>query len=390
MSELIVKSLEKLENYILNEHYKGYDPFDGLMSPIFKLPILKSNKLLRFGFQQVFKRFPFNIRPLLGIKKGLNPVTLGLCIQSFTYLSQIFSEKKEFYLEQIKYLISKLIDLKSVGYSGACWGYDFDWEARYAKINAFIPTIVATGIITNSLFESYKILKNEKFIELCKSATKFVLNDLNKTENEQGICFSYSPVDKQKVLNAAIKGARLLSQVYSITKEEKLKSEAEKVINYVISAQKNDGSWPYSIGDARKWSDNYHTSYVLDSLKAYMDYTGDNSYEVNFQKGLNFYINNFFVDKTIPKYYNNQVYPIDATSIAQSIITLTKNNEFEIAENVISWAIKNMYNEKGYFYYQKTKYYTHKTSYMRWSNTWMFNALSLFTFCRENKCIGSI
>jgi hypothetical protein len=385
MNNKILLSLATLESYILKENFKGYDPYDGLMSPIFKLPILRNNKLIRFGFQQTFRRIPFNIRPLLGIKKGLNPVTLGLCIESFTYLSIIFKEKQKFYLDNIDWCLKELIKLQSKGYSGSCWGYDFDWEARYAKINAFVPTIVATGIITNSLFESYRILKNEKLIELCKSATKFVLNDLNKTENEQGICYSYSPVDKQKVLNAAIKGARLLSQVYSITKEEKLKSEAEKVINYVFSAQNNDGSWPYSIGDARKWSDNFHTAYVLDSLKSYMDNIPDKKYEDNYKKGLSFYVNNFFENRVIPKYYNNKTYPIDATSISQSIITLTKNNELKLAENVLEWAISNMYDEKGYFYYQKTKYYTHKTSFMRWSNAWMFNAITYFIYKSNNE-----
>jgi len=144
--------------------------------------------------------------------------------------------------------------------------------------------------------------------------------------------------------------------------------------------QKEDGSWPYSIGDARKWADNYHTAYVLDTLKAYMDNTKDYKYINNYENGLSFYINNFFVDKTIPKYYSNKIFPIDSTSVAQSIITLVKNNKFDYAENVINWAINNMFNEKGYFYYQKTKYYTHKTSYMRWSNAWMFNALSLYLF----------
>ena len=40
-----------------------------------------------------------------------------------------------------------------------------------------------------------------------------------------------------------MKGARLLVQDYYITKNKKSKSLAEKVINYVISYQNDDGSW---------------------------------------------------------------------------------------------------------------------------------------------------
>src|SRR3989304_8847490 len=124
MNDKIQQSLSALESYILKENFKGYDPFDGLMSPIFKLPLLKNNKIIRFVFQQVFRRIPFNIRPLLGIRKGLNPVTLGLSIQAFTYLSQLNKEKENFYKGKINFCLGELIVLQSNGYSGSCWGYD--------------------------------------------------------------------------------------------------------------------------------------------------------------------------------------------------------------------------------------------------------------------------
>ncbi len=371
--------IKNLENYIIKENYLGYDPYDFLTSPIFKLSILK-NKPVRFYSQQFFRRIPINLRPIFGIKKGLNPVTLGLCIESFAYLSKIYPNEKVNYIKLINNCLEKLLNLQSKGYSGACWGYDFDWEARYTTINAYIPTVVATGMITNSLFEAYKIIKDEKLIELCNSSTLFVLKDLNKYEDDKGVCCSYSPVDKQKVLNASIKGARLLAQVFAVTKDEKLKKEAKKIINYVVNVQREDGSWPYSIGDARSWSDNYHTAYVLDAIQTYIKCTNDTEYSKYFEKGLKYYIENFFVNKTIPKYYNNKIYPIDSTAIAQSIITLSKNRYFDIAENVINWAIENMYSHNGYFYYQKHRLFTHKTSYMRWSNAWMFNAISYYLF----------
>ncbi len=378
--KIIIKSCE---DYIIKENFKGYDPYDFLTSPIFNIKILK-NKLFRFYSQQIFRRIPINFRGIFGIKKGLNPVTLGLSIESFAYLSKIFPEEKERYDELISYCFENLVKIRSEGYSGYSWGYDFDWEARYTTINAYTPTVVATGMITNSLFEAYKILKQEKLFELCNSATKFVLNDLNRIEDEKGVCYSYSPVDNQKVLNASIKAARLLSQVYSVVKDEKLKAEAEKIIRYVISSQHSDGSWPYSIGDARKWSDNYHTAYILDAIKSYMDHTNDYSYLEHYNKGLKFYLDNFFIDETIPKYYNNKTYPIDSTSVAQSIITLTKNNKFDRAEKIINWAVQNMFNDNGYFYYQKHKYYINRISYMRWSNAWMFNALSFYFHKRKN------
>ena len=85
-TEIIEESLQRLVNYIESQNYRGYDPYDALKSPLFRLPILKSNKLIRFGAQQLVKRSPLNLRPLLGIPKGYNPVTLGLCIQGYSNL----------------------------------------------------------------------------------------------------------------------------------------------------------------------------------------------------------------------------------------------------------------------------------------------------------------
>jgi len=369
-------SVLKLEKYILSEEYRGYDPYDSLMSPLFKMPLLNSGKLIRFGFQQVYRRIPFNTRGILGIKKGLNPVTIGLCIQAYTYLSFVTPEKRDFYHLEIEKLLNKLIELRSEGFSGICWGYDFDWEARYAKIPAFYPTVVATGIITNSLFINYKLLKNKKSFDLCSDAVNFVIKDLNKSYDGENFCYSYSPNDRQKVFNASMKGARLLSQVYSVTGDENLYIEAKKAIDYVLDNQKENGSWSYSKGDARKWVDNFHTGYVLDALDDFIKHTGCERYSEYLEKGFRFYENNFFQDNTIPKYYQNKLYPIDATAVAQSVMTLARFGKTGSALRVAEWGIENMSHAGGYFYFQKNKLYTNKISYMRWVNAWMFASLT--------------
>ena len=190
MDDLIFTAIKKLMHYIEFELYKGYDPYDALNSPLFNLPVLKSNKLLRFYSQQFLKRFPLNLRSLLLIKKGINPVTYGLCIQAYSYLYNI--NKDNFYLKKISILIEELIKLIPNGFHGACWGYNFDWEARNTKIPAYQPTVVATGIITNALFEYFGITGNTSAKELCLSSSKFVLNDLNRTIEDDTFCFSYS------------------------------------------------------------------------------------------------------------------------------------------------------------------------------------------------------
>jgi hypothetical protein len=379
----INNSLKLLEKYIKKNKYYGYDPYDGLESQMFSVPFLKSNRVFRFYFQQLFRRIPFNIRPIMCIQKGLNPVTLGLSIHAYAMLSNLFSQERDYYLTQIDRLISLLNKLSSKNYSGICWGYDFGWAARYANIPAYFPTVVATGIITNGLYEYYKISRNSEVEEILISSSRFVLNDLNRTYCRNYYCLSYSPNDKQVVFNATMKGARLLSQVYSITKERYLLDEVRNIVDFVIKYQKDDGSWTYSAKDARVWSDNHHTAYILDCLHEIIRITGDDKYKIPLTKGFKYYVDNFFFKGHIPKYYNDKLYPIDTTAGAQSVLTLTRFGDNDRACKVAAWMIKNMQSETGYFYYQKFKYYTHRTSYMRWSNAWMLVALAYLLWNNE-------
>jgi hypothetical protein len=372
-----VEAFYKLQQYIEAENYHGYDPYDALKSPLVNVPFLRSSKLLRFGLQQLVKRSPLNLRPILLIKKGLNPVTLGLCIQAYTIMAEKNLLSKGELEKKCNPLISKLIEMIPAGFHGACWGYDFDWESRYAKIPAFQPTIVATGFITNALFKYYCFTKNASVGDLCKSASLFVLNDIKRTQYEDGtFCFSYSPFDTQQVFNASMKGVRLLSQVYSMTQDEKLLRPAKLAATYVANQQQVDGSWKYAAMNKGEWIDNYHTGYVLDCFHEFQICTKDNSFSKHIENGFKYYLNTFFENNEIPKFFSNKTFPVDCTAAGQSILTLTRFDQTEIATNVARYMIRTMQDSKGYFYFRKYAQFTEKPSFMRWSNAWMLVALA--------------
>jgi len=220
------------------------------------------------------------------------------------------------------------------------------------------------------------MVANETAKKLILSSTDFVLNDLNRTRDGNSICFSYSPFDKENVYNANMKAVRILSQGYSITKNNELITEAEKAVKFVIDRQNADGSWFYSDLISDEYIDNYHTGYILDCLKDFIELTGNVTVKKNLEKSYNFYVSNFFENGRIPKFFNNKTYPVDSTSAAQSVITLCNFGNIKLASDVAEYMIGNMQSESGHFYFRRYNYFSNRSSFMRWSNAWMFAALS--------------
>lgn len=371
----------KLQEWVEYEQFKGWDAFDGLNSRSFQRTPFCHSRFFRLLWIQFFKVSPINFRALFKVPKEYNAKGLGLFLTGYCNKYLLKSDDED--LNKIRLLIEEIFSLRSSGYSGSCWGYNFDWQARAFFQPKGTPTVVATSFVANALLDAYDILKDESLLKEARSACDFILNDLHKTYDESGnFCFSYSPLDKTQVFNASVLGSRLLSRVYSHTKEAVLKIEAQKSIAFCVSFQREDGAWPYGTLSYHQWVDNFHTGYMIECISEYQKYTADYQYETVISKSLDYYLNSFFEESGIPKYYDKKRYPIDIHGPAQLLVTLSRVGKLQenrqLVERVLEWVHENMWDKQGFYYYQKRKWWTSKIPYMRWAQAWMFYALSFY------------
>lgn len=396
----MLNSFKRLKQYCEAEDFKGWDPYDGLNSRVFQaLPWLKHSALCRLVMIQGFKRSPWNLRHIAMVPKEHNAKGIGLFLQGYCNLYKAVVQrpelendlgKKEVLLDQINDLAELLISLQSKGYSGACWGYNFDWQARRLFLfPRYTPTVVATNFCATALFDAYEVTKNERYKSIALSAAEFVMNDLHRADCNGGFLFSYSPLQgNDTVFNASLLGSKLLSYCYRHTKDERLKEAARGSVVACCNGQAVDGSWVYGMLPVQGWIDSFHTGYNLDGLIAYQENTGDRAFAENIERGFDFYIKNFFNEDGSPKYYHNQQYPIDIHCPGQLFVTLHRLGKFDehrdLAAKVLEWTVRNMQDRRGYFYYQLKKGVSSKISYMRWSNAFMFNALSYYILSEWN------
>lgn len=395
----LIDSFIRLKSYCETEDYKGWDPYDGLKSKVANalLP-LKHSAILRLCIIQGFKRCPVNLRRIAMVPKEHNAKGIGLFLQGYCNLYKMIEKKgvafKELgttdeVLRKIRYLADLLLQMRSDKmfpgkFHGACWGYNFDWQARRLFLfPAHTPTVVATNFCATALMEAYEVTHDKRYLEVALSAARFIIEDLHRSEYKDGFLFSYSKLPgNDTVFNASILGSRLLSYCYKYTGNETYKQLARKSIVACCAGQEEDGSWRYGMLPVQKWRDSFHTGYNLDGLIAYQENTGDNSFDENIAKGFDYYINHFFLDDGTPKYYDNQTYPIDIHCPGQLFVTLSRLHKFgafrQTAAKVLQWTIDNMQDPNGYFYYQLKPSMSSKIPYMRWSNAFMFSALSFY------------
>ena len=385
-----VNSFLTLLEYCEKEGFKGWDPYDGLNSKIFNSLPIKYWDLARLVWIQGFKRSPVNLRNIFLVPKAYNAKAIGLFLLGYCNLFEISKSQNNFFidseyiLEKIYKLANLLNKLKNNNYSGACWGYNFDWQARRLFLfPANTPTVVATTFCVDALFKAYDITKDKKFKNIALSSSNFILKDLNRTPHKSGFLFSYSPLNgNNTVFNASLLGAKTLSLCYKYSAKNKYKEIAEKAIRSVCESQLIDGSWVYGLLPVQSWKDSFHTGYNLDAISSYQQYTNDNQFESYLENGFDFYINNFFKNDGTPKYYHNSTFPIDIHCPGQLFVTLSRLKKYKrhkkIANKVMDWTLKNMQSKNGYFYYQLKKLFSSKISYMRWSNAFMFNAMTFY------------
>lgn len=383
----IITSLKKLEHYGTENNYSGFDPYDALNSST--LNSLKS-RLLKLISTQVLVHSPINLRNFLRIAPGKNPKAIGIFLQAYCKLFMCHQIEKKDFNSIEKNLVDFLLENRSTGYSGDCWGFNFNWQDlnRYSKNG--LPTVVVTSYVANSFLDLYELTKNKKYLEIARSSCEFILKDLYITKTDKGICFSYTPVDKFIVHNANALGAALLARVYAHTKEDYLFDYSKQAFDFLISYQKDNGSWAYSVDLNQKrerLQTDFHQGFILDSLCNYLTYTNlsNETYVKTLVKGLEFYITMQFHPSGYSYWRLPMKWPVDIHNQAQGIITgctlykfFDQEKYLEFSRKIIDWTVKYMQDPTGYFYYQKWPIFTNKIPYMRWGQAWMMLAISKY------------
>jgi hypothetical protein len=385
MASDLDSAILKLVAYCRASDWAGYDPYDALNSPIFRtLPFL-DHRLPRLVFTQVLKRSPVNFRCLLQIPKTQNPKAIALFLSAFVTLERVNAACQK---GDIDLMLERLRDLRSPGMDYWCWGYSFPWQTRTIVVPSGAPNLVCTSFVANALLDASDHCRDSQCLDVALSAAEYILNELYWTEGGAA-GFSYPlPLLRSQVHNANFLAAALLCRVYRRTNDEKFLSPALRVARCSVTKQHPDGSWHYGEAASQRWIDNFHTGYNLCALQAISRYAATTEFDTVLRRGFEFYRSHFFREDGSVKYFHDRNYPIDIHCVAQSILTLLMLKEMDpgnlpLAHSVLRWALTQLWDDRGFFYYRVLRSCTNRVSFMRWSQAWMLLAMAtLLDVCR--------
>lgn len=383
------RAYDLLARWCRARNHAGYDPYDGLNSRVFRATPLKRWAVARLAWTQLFKRLPINLRPIALVPAEKN--AKGMALFALAALARFRATRKPEDAEEARALLDQLLSMKLTGWQGACWGYNFDWQGRAFFAPRGTPTIVPTAFAARALIEAARDLNEARYGEAARSACDFILADLRRSEEAADeICFSYSPLDRTRVYNASLLAAETLACVGAATKEAPLLDHAARAARYVVRRQRADGSWAYGADVFQSWCDNFHTAFILVSLaRIQRSGVADPAIERAAERGYHFWRDRFFVWKEPrfraadgqPKYYSEALHPADAHAAATAIVAFVEvgrafDAERDWADRVARWTLDNLRDQRGYFHYQRRRFYTVRIPYMRWAQAWMLYALA--------------
>ena len=374
--------------------FAGHDPFDALNSKLFQLTPLKHSRIARLAATQLLKRSPVNVRSFAKVPAGKNSKAIALfALAALANYRRLKTREAE---QEARQLLADLLILRLEGSSGAAWGYNFDWQSRVFFAPRGTATIVPTAFAARALIEAAHAFNDETCLRTARTACDFILQDLGRGyETETEVCFSYSPGTDTRIYNASLLAAEVLAGVSKLTGEKELCDWAIRATRYVVNRQRDDGSWSYGEQANQSWVDNFHTAFLLSSLVRIINHceaARHPNFEESLKRGYDFWRNSFFLADGWPKYYHDKLYPADAHAAATAIAALADLRDLNagaltLAERIALWSIENLRDPSGYFYYQRRRFYTARTPFMRWSESWMLYALARLLEEKDAHCV---
>jgi hypothetical protein len=371
----VAAAAQALERWGSERGWAGCDPYDGLNATRFVAPLTRRPFGRRLVTQAV-KISPLNLRPLVGVPHARSSAAVANVVSAYARDGIPGIADSE---TKLRSALDALEALRLPSFEEPCWGYHFDVQTRVFFYPKGSPNTIATAFAGMALLDAHAATGDERALELAEGTGDFFVRHVPQTDAAPGAYFGYLVGDRTPIHNANLLVCALLARLHVATGRADLAAAAAAGVEYTVSRQRADGSWPYGEEPHLGWVDNFHTGYVLEALMT-CSRCGIAGGDEALRRGLEHYRRDLFRADGAPKYMPDSTYPIDIQCVAQAIQTFALAAQHEpihgaAAAKVFGYAQRRMRRRDGAYAFQRRRLWTNRTPHVRWAAAPMFLAL---------------
>ncbi len=316
--------------------WSSYDPYDFLLSP-YLCWLQRASPLGARISIQVGKSSGAPSRQILGIRPHQEAKTLSDYISAAVILARANVAWASSYVD----LLLDLLDKRAiVTPQGKGWGLEFPYTSRYVNAPARTPNAYQTVYTIHALLDAYEKTGNSLGVQSAAEGCRFIREGLGDFEYGGRRWFYYWPARQIPAPNVQALIASAFARSGPILGDTELSRLADRCAEVVISAQRMDGSWPYSEDGRANFVDGFHTGFILQGLAEYLRYRDLANPDVlnSLDRGLRFFREHLVTQDKLPRYFADGPVSLDGQNFAQCIQTLTvcaqNQRDLEIARSM--------------------------------------------------------
>lgn len=350
--------------------FRGFDPYDFASSRL-KLP---GSLLPKVSF--INKVSPVNFRPLLGIKPSENSKSNAL------FMHAMVNTGYEAYREQIDYLFNWFKNNRATEFEEFSVGFAFEMSLSRYQSGPGKTSLIITLFTLYAFIEYYRKSGNPEALKAILSFESLLDKRWLQYETETELWYSYLPTQKDEVYNATAKVGRFYALLYGLRPEQRYADKIRKMLTYLAGVQRSDGTWGYSV--KAPYVDNFHTTFVLESIHEMLQVCPSAPAQEMFDKGLATYEAHCFEGNRAlhfhkahqPRDIRSNILRTEIRDAANAIILFSKLGKRARAAGILDWAMEHFYDSRSnHFYFFDNKLFKSRINFIRWQS-WMALAIS--------------
>jgi hypothetical protein len=315
------------------------------------------------------------------------PIADAHYAMGFALLARIYGEDK--YYRRAVHFLEVLEETRCPNYDDYCWGYPFSWETRNGTFTEGTPLITTLPYVYEAFSAVYAIDANPKWLRIMQSIANHGLlayRDMETGPDAASCGYTPAANDPCGVVNASAYRAFLLTKAGIELSEPRYLEVAKRNLNFVLSAQNENGSWYYAIDGVRDFIDHFHTCFVLKALTKIDQLTGSRQNRNAIERGVGYYAKHLVDANGLPLPFSKRprltVYKRELYDYAECInLGTLLLGQFDDLDKILSSAVGDVFarwqKPNGSFRARELLIGWDSVPMHRWAESQMFRSLCL-------------